>query len=160
MSKPGRAGPLHHEDSRVGAAVAFSGVKLAVLSSPRSYSTQRRRGCVRARPRARVLDTLRFAIDLSGDVPDLSTADVSSTISTPSSPASVHRSRSLDSPSFASSSRWTCTRRLPPMALRTRGQAPVDSDPLPTRHRHPGHDVRTRPADVLPRSTASAVLPS
>lgn len=65
--------PLHHEDGRVDAAVAFSGVKLAILSrAPRSYSTQRLVAAASERGHeARVLDTLRFAIDLSGDVPDL-----------------------------------------------------------------------------------------
>jgi len=65
--------PLHHEDGHVDAAVAFSGVKLAILSrAPRSYSTQRLVAAASERGHeARVLDTLRFAIDLSGDVPDL-----------------------------------------------------------------------------------------
>ena len=48
-------------------------MKLAVLSrAPRSYSTQRLVAAATERGHeARVLDTLRFAIDLSGDVPDL-----------------------------------------------------------------------------------------
>ena len=68
----------------------------------------------------RVLDTLRFAIDLSGDVPDLQYRgrqldDFDAVL--PRIGASI---TFFDSPSFASSSRWTCTRRLPPMGLRTR----------------------------------------
>ena len=62
MSKLGRS--LHHEDGRVDAAVAFSGVKLAVSDD----STQRLSRLRRARPRA---PSTRPAIDLSGDVPDL-----------------------------------------------------------------------------------------
>jgi len=48
-------------------------MKLAILSrSPRSYSTQRLRTAAAERGHAvRVLNTLRFAIDLSGDEPDL-----------------------------------------------------------------------------------------
>jgi len=48
-------------------------VKLAILSrAPRSYSTQRLVAASQERGHeARVLDTLRFAIDLSGDEPDL-----------------------------------------------------------------------------------------
>ncbi len=48
-------------------------MKLAILSrSPRSYSTQRLRAAALDRDHeVRVLDTLRFAIDLSGDEPDL-----------------------------------------------------------------------------------------
>ena len=90
-----------------------------------------------------------------------STADVSSTISTPSSPASVHRSRSLDSPSFASSSRWTCTRRLPPMGLRTRetSSGRFRSSPDTTSPSRPRRSYATVPT-CCPRSTAPAVLPS
>ena len=48
-------------------------MKLAILSrAPRSYSTQRLVAASQERGHeARVLDTLRFAIDLSGDEPDL-----------------------------------------------------------------------------------------
>jgi ribosomal protein S6--L-glutamate ligase len=48
-------------------------VKLAILSrAPRSYSTQRLRTAALDRGhKAKVLNTLRFAIDLSGDEPDL-----------------------------------------------------------------------------------------
>ena len=48
-------------------------MKLAVLSrAPRSYSTQRLRAAALDRGhRVKVLNTLRFAIDLSGDEPDL-----------------------------------------------------------------------------------------
>jgi len=48
-------------------------MKLAILSrSPRSYSTQRLRAAAIERGhKPRVLDTLRFAIDLTGDEPDL-----------------------------------------------------------------------------------------
>ncbi|HQG71031.1 MAG TPA: 30S ribosomal protein S6--L-glutamate ligase, partial [Rhodoglobus sp.] len=48
-------------------------MKLAILSrAPRSYSTQRLRAAAAQRGHeVRVLNTLRFAIDLSGDDPDL-----------------------------------------------------------------------------------------
>ncbi len=48
-------------------------MKLAILSrAPRSYSTQRLRTAAEERGhKVKVLDTLRFAIDLSGDEPDL-----------------------------------------------------------------------------------------
>jgi len=48
-------------------------MKLAILSrAPRSYSTQRLRTAAESRGhRVRVLNTLRFAIDLTGDEPDL-----------------------------------------------------------------------------------------
>ncbi len=48
-------------------------MKLAILSrSPRIYSTQRLRAAAQERGHTvRVLDTLRFAIDLAGDEPDL-----------------------------------------------------------------------------------------
>jgi len=48
-------------------------VKLAILSrAPRAYSTQRLRAAAAERGHvAKVLNTLRFAIDLSGDEPDL-----------------------------------------------------------------------------------------
>ncbi|MFV0316393.1 MAG: RimK family alpha-L-glutamate ligase [Microthrixaceae bacterium] len=48
-------------------------MKLAILSrAPRSYSTQRLRTAAAERGhRTKVLDTLRFAIDLAGDEPDL-----------------------------------------------------------------------------------------
>jgi ribosomal protein S6--L-glutamate ligase len=48
-------------------------MKLAILSrAPRAYSTQRLRAAAIARGHdAKVLNTLRFAIDLSGDEPDL-----------------------------------------------------------------------------------------
>jgi len=48
-------------------------VKLAILSrAPRSYSTRRLRAAAEERGhRVRVLNTLRFAIDLSGEEPDL-----------------------------------------------------------------------------------------
>ncbi|MCB0951799.1 MAG: RimK family alpha-L-glutamate ligase [Microthrixaceae bacterium] len=48
-------------------------MKLAILSrAPRSYSTQRLRTAATERGhKAKVLDTLRFAIDLAGDEPDL-----------------------------------------------------------------------------------------
>lgn len=48
-------------------------MKLAILSrAPRSYSTRRLRAAAEERGhRVRVLNTLRFAIDLSGDEPDL-----------------------------------------------------------------------------------------
>src|SRR3954451_24203613 len=48
-------------------------MKLAILSrAPRSYSTQRLRSAALDRGHdVKVLNTLRFSIDLSGDVPDL-----------------------------------------------------------------------------------------
>jgi ribosomal protein S6--L-glutamate ligase len=48
-------------------------MKLAILSrAPRSYSTQRLKTAALERGhKVKVLDTLRFAIDLSGDEPDL-----------------------------------------------------------------------------------------
>lgn len=48
-------------------------VRLAILSrEPRSYSTQRlKTAALEAGHQVRILDTLRFAIDLSGDDPDL-----------------------------------------------------------------------------------------
>ena len=48
-------------------------MKLAILSrSPAAYSTQRLRAAALERGHeVRVLNTLRFAIDLSGDEPDL-----------------------------------------------------------------------------------------
>ena len=48
-------------------------MKLAILSrAPRSYSTRRLKAAAEDRGHTvRVLDTLRFAIDLSGDEPDL-----------------------------------------------------------------------------------------
>ena len=48
-------------------------VRLAILSrEPRSYSTQRlKTAAMEADHQVRILDTLRFAIDLSGDEPDL-----------------------------------------------------------------------------------------
>jgi ribosomal protein S6--L-glutamate ligase len=48
-------------------------VRLAILSrEPRSYSTQRLKvAAIEAGHQVRILDTLRFAIDLSGDEPDL-----------------------------------------------------------------------------------------
>lgn len=48
-------------------------MKLAVLSrSPRAYSTQRLKAAAQERGhKVRVLNTLRFAIDLSGEIPDL-----------------------------------------------------------------------------------------
>src|SRR5262245_14499996 len=48
-------------------------VKLAILSrAPRAYSTQRLRAAAAERGHTvKVLDTLRFAIDLSTDEPDL-----------------------------------------------------------------------------------------
>lgn len=48
-------------------------MRLAILSrEPRSYSTQRLKiAAIEAGHQVRILDTLRFAIDLSGDVPDL-----------------------------------------------------------------------------------------
>lgn len=57
----------------VGLLVPSPTVKLAILSrAPRSYSTQRLVAASQERGHeARVLDTLRFAIDLSGDEPDL-----------------------------------------------------------------------------------------
>jgi ribosomal protein S6--L-glutamate ligase len=51
----------------------FSVVKLAILScSPRAYSTQRLRTAALDRGHTvKVLNTLRFGIDLSGEQPDL-----------------------------------------------------------------------------------------
>lgn len=48
-------------------------MRLAILSrEPRSYSTQRlKHAAIEAGHQVRILDTLRFAIDLSGDEPDL-----------------------------------------------------------------------------------------
>ncbi|MBK5269285.1 MAG: 30S ribosomal protein S6--L-glutamate ligase, partial [Acidimicrobiia bacterium] len=48
-------------------------MKLAVLSrAPHAYSTQRLKTAALERGHeVRVLNTLRFAIDLSGDVPDM-----------------------------------------------------------------------------------------
>ena len=48
-------------------------MRLAILSrEPRSYSTQRlKTAALEAGHQVRILDTLRFAIDLSGDEPDL-----------------------------------------------------------------------------------------
>gem|GEM_PF-1281622 len=48
-------------------------MRLAILSrEPRSYSTQRlKTAAIEAGHQVRILDTLRFAIDLSGDEPDL-----------------------------------------------------------------------------------------
>ena len=48
-------------------------MRLAILSrEPRSYSTQRlKAAAIEAGHQVRILDTLRFAIDLSGDEPDL-----------------------------------------------------------------------------------------
>jgi len=93
-------------------------MKLAILSrAPRAYSTQRLRTAALDRGhQVRVLDTLRFAIDLSTEQPDLffrgkqlSSYDAILRASAPPSPTSAL-------PSCGSSSRWTSTRPTPPTA--------------------------------------------
>jgi ribosomal protein S6--L-glutamate ligase len=73
-------------------------MNLAILSrAPRAYSTQRLVAAAEDRGHeTKVLNTLRFAIDLAGPEPDLQ-----------------YRGRPINSsawPSCGSSSRWTCTR--------------------------------------------------
>ena len=73
MSKPGPAGPAasRGRSGRRGGSVLRRETGRP-LESPRSYSTQRIVAAASERGHEpRVLDTLRFAIDLSGDVPDL-----------------------------------------------------------------------------------------
>ncbi len=74
-------------------------MRLAILSrAPRSYSTQRLRAAAIERGhKVRVMNTLRFAIDLAGDEPDLQyRGSPDGVTSTPSCHGSARPSRSTD----------------------------------------------------------------
>ena len=96
-------------------------MKLAILSrAPQAYSTQRLRAAALQRGhQVKVLNTLRFAIDLSGHEPDLQYRGDCSPTTTRSCRASATRSPTSARLSCASSSRWTSTRPTPRTASRT-----------------------------------------
>ncbi|WP_278257739.1 hypothetical protein [Nocardioides convexus] len=132
-------------------------MKLAILSrAPRSYSTQRLRTAALDRGhQVKVLNTLRFGIDLSGDLPDLQfrgkrLSDYDAVLPrignsiTYFGTAVVRQFEQMDvyTPNTANG------------ISNSRDKAARLADPLPAQHRHAGHHLRARPGRRDPRDRA------